>query len=477
MSKKNMRIGRANTLPKRFMFRAISLLIIICLVALFVVDVALIELPVFNLRNLIFKLLTIMAWVSFIFSGFRLAACLSPKPKAFTPATLANDLPVYTVLVPLFNEANMVSGLMQALDAIIYPREKLQILLICEVIDPNTIAHVQRHMRAPFDLIIVPKGHPQTKPRALNYAVQYANGEFITIYDAEDRPHPLQLLTAITAFKTHPKWAALQAPLEYFNADQNWLTRQFSLEYAALFHVWLPWLARLKLPFPLGGTSNHMRARALHHIGGWDSYNVTEDADLSFRMAAYGFDIGYITPPTQEEAVSRLPDWHFQRARWIKGYIQTWQVHMRAPFLPRGIKGLRRFICLQLTLGMTLLSVWFYVPALMSMAVGAIWVLLTEQSLFAHPFYMISFIVSITTAILIGIIGAGRAGRPQLIKSALCMPAYWALLFPPTLRAAWELGRIPFHWHKTEHGVSSPSETRVPYPVLQSQRDPNDCID
>ncbi len=423
---------------------------------LFIIDITVTGVSIIDWRRAIFQLLALIAWVSFIFSGLRFAACLSSKPSTFTPALMTENLPHYTVLVPLFNEANMVCGLMDALDAIEYPRDKLQILLICEAVDPKTIERVKFHIRAPFELIIVPKGHPQTKPRALNYAMQYAQGDFVTIYDAEDRPHPMQLLTAISAFKARPNWAALQAPLDYFNASHNWLTQQFSLEYAALFHVWLPWLSRLKLPFPLGGTSNHMRREILNEIGGWDAYNVTEDADLSFRIAAYNGEVGYINLPTQEEAVSRMKDWHFQRARWIKGYIQTWQVHMAAPFLPHGIKGLRRFICLQLTLGITLLSVFFYVPALVAMATALIWLIGSGQSLSIHPFYLMSFIVSISTAILIGAIGAYRAGKTVLIKSVVFMPAYWTLLFAPALRAIWELKRTPFHWHKTEHGVSSP---------------------
>ena len=407
-----------------------------------------------NWQHALFGGLSLAAWISFLVSLLRLAACIAPKSTPFTPANLSDQLPSYTVLVPLYKEANMVRGLMQALEAIRYPRDKLQILLICEAIDPKTAARVSFHLRAPFELIIVPKGSPQTKPRALNFAMQYARGDMVTIYDAEDRPHPDQLLTAITAFNAQPDWAALQAPLDYFNAKQNWLTQQFSLEYAALFHVWIPWLMRLGLPFPLGGTSNHMRREALEAIDGWDAHNVTEDADLSFRLASQGYKIGYITPPTQEEAVARLPDWHFQRARWIKGYMQTWQVHMAVPFMPHGINGILRFISLQLTLGITLLSIWFYVPALIAAITALLWLKWTGQSFELQPFYLFSFITSISTACLIGAIGAARAGKAQLIPWVVFMPAYWALLFAPSLRALWELRRMPFHWHKTEHGVS-----------------------
>ena len=475
-------LGKADKPPRLMAIRVISLIFIIGLIYISGTHFSKPNALHWDWRHALFGGLALTAWISFLFSLLRLAACIAPKPKAFRPETLSDKLPPYTVLVPLYNEANMVRSLMQALEAIEYPRDKLQIMLICEAVDPKTIASVNFHMRAPFELIIVPKGTPQTKPRALNYAMQFARGAYVTIYDAEDRPHPQQLLTAVAAFKARPDWGALQAPLDYFNAQQNWLTRQFSLEYAALFHVWLPWLMRLKLPFPLGGTSNHMRREALDKVGGWDAHNVTEDADLSFRLAAYGYGVGYITSPTQEEAVSRLPDWHFQRARWVKGYMQTWIVHMGAPLAPIGTKGVLRFACLQLTLGITLLSVWFYVPAIVAMVTALIWIIGTGQSLTLHPFYVFSFAFSISTAMLIGGIGAMRAGKPYLIQSAIFMPAYWALLFAPSLRAIWELKRIPFHWHKTEHGVSSASKTSaatvnaVPINALDTEQGPNGSI-
>ena len=200
-----------------------------------------------------------MAWLSVLFAMIRLSAVFTSKPKDHGLATLSEDLPIYTVLVPLFHEQQMVAQIMRGLDALRYPRDKLDIILITEEVDPLTSQTVARALRPPFRQIVVPKGTPQTKPRALNYALQSSMAAFVTIYDAEDRPHPDQLLAAIAAFQARPDWAAVQAPLEYFNHDDNWLTRQFSLEYAALFHVWVPFLARLGLPFPLGGTSNHMR--------------------------------------------------------------------------------------------------------------------------------------------------------------------------------------------------------------------------
>lgn len=398
------------------------------------------------------------AWISVFYALLRLAAILSFKPKDYGLMDMSNDLPIYTVLVPLFHESQMVPQLMDGLSQLKYPQDKLDIILITESVDPITTATVAKALRPPFRQIIVPKGSPQTKPRALNFALKDSEAEFVTIYDAEDRPHPDQLLAALAAFDARPEWAAVQAPLDYFNADDNWLTRQFALEYAALFHVWVPFLVRLGLPFPLGGTSNHMRRRPLEAVGRWDAHNVTEDADLSFRLAAQGHKIGYIHPPTQEEAVCRLPDWRLQRARWMKGYIQTWDIHMAKPFAPGGIKGLLRFLTLQLTLGLTLLSVFFYTPVVLGLPVFAAVLWWVHIPLDVGLTYSLTFVFSISIGCLIGIAGAHRSGKATLIRSAYMMPFYWLLLFGPALRAISELKHKRFLWHKTQHGVSRPAD-------------------
>jgi glycosyltransferase XagB len=181
-------------------------------------------------------------------------------------------------------------------------------------------------------VIVVPCGLPQTKPRALNYALCFARGSLLTIYDAEDIPDPRQLRRAAAAFAVLPQdTACLQAELVFDNANENWLTRQFTIEYAMLFGMILPALAAHRLPLPLGGTSNHFRIDALRRAGAWDAYNVTEDADLGIRLARLGFDTDTITSCTYEEANVSLRNWMRQRTRWMKGFLATWLVHMREP--------------------------------------------------------------------------------------------------------------------------------------------------
>ena len=352
---------------------------------------------------------------------------------------------------------------MNALSQIDYPIERLQILMITEAADQATVEAVNAKLRPPFQNIVVPYSEPQTKPKALNVAMKYARGDIITIYDAEDIPHPSQLKAAVRAFMADIRLGAVQAPLEYFNADQNWLTRQFALEYSALFHVWNPLLDRLNLPFPLGGTSNHIRRDALWQVDLWDSYNVTEDADLTFRLAAYGWKIGTILPPTQEEAVSEFRNWQHQRVRWLKGYIQTWQVHMRAV---RG-HGWPRMLSLHITLGFTLLSAFLHVPAMVMISglYNANLFGLFEYQLDKTYFYIL--ILGYGSALICGIAGAICARRPKLLLSVAAMPFYWLCLFWPALRAVAQLFTAPFYWNKTRHGDATIGDVTIDDPITE----------
>jgi cellulose synthase/poly-beta-1,6-N-acetylglucosamine synthase-like glycosyltransferase len=146
---------------------------------------------------------------------------------------------------------------------------------------------------ASMEIIVAPRGPPQTKPRALNVALALARGAFTVIYDAEDLPGRRQLRTAAARFAVSgPEVACLQARLSIYDPGRNALTRLFAIEYAALFEVINPGLIALGHPILLGGTSNHFRTQVLQVGRGWDAWNVTEDADLSIRLARAGFRIG-----------------------------------------------------------------------------------------------------------------------------------------------------------------------------------------
>ncbi|WP_316353496.1 glycosyltransferase family 2 protein [Candidatus Trichorickettsia mobilis] len=239
-----------------------------------------------------------------------------------------NKLPIYTILVPLYQEAAKLASIVKSLTALNYPKHLLDIKIIIEA-DDYLLVNLLAHYNLPsyIQVLIVPYSIPRTKPKALNYAITYARGEYITIYDAEDQPEPDQLLKVVNAFQQLPKeFACIQAKLSFYNADENLLTKFFSIEYTIWFEYLLKGLSLYNFPVPLGGTSNHFKADILQMIGYWDAYNVTEDAELGIRLYAHGYKTHIIDSYTFEEAPITIGNWINQRSRWIKGFIQTFAI-------------------------------------------------------------------------------------------------------------------------------------------------------
>jgi cellulose synthase/poly-beta-1,6-N-acetylglucosamine synthase-like glycosyltransferase len=357
-------------------------------------------------------------------------------------------LPSYTVIVPLYREAPMVPGIVAALAALDYPKDRLQILFALETGDQETFIALRRaRTSGAFDILVAPPGGPKTKPRACSLALREASGAYVVVYDAEDRPHPLQLREAAARFAAGgARLACLQAPLRIAPAP-GFFPRQFALEYAAQFEIILPALARLGAPFPLGGTSNHFRASTLAALGGWDAWNVTEDADLGFRLAAQGYAMGILRTPTWESAPTSFRDWLPQRSRWVKGYMQTWGVHTRSPL--KG--GLRRAVTLQATLGLAILSAFAHGPVLLA-CIAETLIEFSEHRATSVPAVDLALLVSgWGGAILAMSSGAKQAGRHMTLWDGALAPVYWALQSLAALQAAGQLCTRPHHWNKTSH--------------------------
>ncbi|MCB0914353.1 MAG: glycosyltransferase [Actinobacteria bacterium] len=371
----------------------------------------------------------------------------------------AREWPTYTILVPAFREHNIIASVLDNLGRLDYPKNKLQVLVLLEETDEDTITAAKQ--AAPPDfvrIVVVPEGAPQTKPRACNYGLSLASGDYLVIYDAEDMPEAEQLRKVLAQFeKTPDDVICIQAPLNYFNAEENILTRMFALEYSAWFDAMLPGLDLAKFPIPLGGTSNHFRTDSLRRIGAWDPYNVTEDADLGLRAEAVGYRVAVIHHTTTwEEACSDLAAWIRQRTRWIKGYMVTALVHLRRPaayvrnFGWRGVAGMigliagtpLMFLAYPVVWGMTLLG------ALNLVQYGNFfpgW-LITASA--------INAVVGNALAIMVTAVAGGRRHGWRIVGYSLLNPFYWFLHSVAAWRAFYQLLRSPFHWEKTPHGLT-----------------------
>lgn len=371
-----------------------------------------------------------------------------------------SEYPVYTVLVPLFKEPeNVVVNLIKSIKNIDYPQNKLDVIFLFEEHDRKTI-EIAKSCKPPntWRFFYVPNGTPTTKPKACNYGLYFSRGEYLVIYDAEDVPEPDQLKKALAAFINNgPDYSCFQAYLNYYNKYENFLTRMFTLEYTYWFDYMLNGLHTLRLPIPLGGTSNHFRTEDLKKISGWDPFNVTEDADLGIRFSAEGKKVGIIKSTTYEEAPCNTGNWIRQRSRWVKGYMQTSIVYNRHPIKMIKKIGFINWLSFQLLVTGTPLT--FLINPIM-WAVFLIGIITGTHFLngllpdFVEILGTISFVAGNLILILINFAAAFSRKYYRLIPFAFLNPLYWVLHSIAAYKALWQLMFKPFYWEKTTHGTS-----------------------
>ena len=444
-------LSAAHTLTRRQMSR---ILLGLMLVAGFILLIPgedvwftlLVVVNLFYLATLAFKLHLYTVW-----------RALSPPvpPLALDDA----ELPPYAILVPLYQEsATTIRQLLRAIATLEYPPYLLDVKLICEEDDAATIQAVKEASPPEYcDLVLVPVSLPRTKPKACNVALAEVTAEFVVIFDAEDIPAPDQLKKAVANFRRLPREVAcLQAPLNYYNRDENLLTRLFAIEYGVLFTLLLPALQSLSIPLPLGGTSNHLRTEVLREVGGWDAFNVTEDADLGIRLGYFGYRTAMLDSLTLEESPITLPAWLRQRARWIKGYLQTWLVYTRDTRALKARLGRVGYYGFHFFVG---------APAITFLLAPFFWLLFFISAFGLLPTSLSPWLLWLCGVSLLGgilshwlfaraILRAQGWGSARMRRAGLLFPFYWLLHSVAAIRALRDLALRPHHWEKTRHGLS-----------------------
>lgn len=395
-----------------------------------------------------------------------LADLARPEPPRLDEAAL----PRYAVLVPLYREPEIVGQLIDGLKLLRYRRDRLEILLLIEADDMATRAELARHVLPPrIEVVLVPTSQPRTKPKALNFALATTGAELITIFDAEDKPDPRQLLKAAAAFAAGGRrLGCLQASLVIDHAEHGhtWVSDQFQAEYLAHFDGLLPWIGRLGIPFPLGGTSTHLRRVAIDGVGGWDPHNVTEDADLGMRLAQHGWRMDWLASWTLEEAPLRFGPWLRQRTRWLKGWMVSWLVAMRHPRRFWRATGVRGAIGLHVLIGGALMTALAFPLSLVAVlgALTGLLPLLAERS-FAGDLWLAlciwTFLGGWIGPMALALAAGRRRGRRVSAWTIATMPVYWCWMTLAMAMALRELVIDPHRWNKTSHGIARrPDRTR-----------------
>lgn len=392
-----------------------------------------------------------------------------PQNKTVETNLHNDNVPMYTILIPLLREKEAtLSILLESLKRLDYPPDKLDIKLLLEKDDVQTLDVINKFsLPWYYEVILVPPGLPRSKPRACNYGLYLAFGEYLTIYDAEDQPDSDQLKKALECFQKNDKdTVCIQAALNFYNYKDNLLTRLFTIEYTHWFDSFIPALVYLRAPVPLGGTSNHFKTHILLKIGGWDPYIGTEDAEIGVRMYRHGYKTNCITSTTYEEANTNLLNWFKQRTRWNKGYMQTYLVNMRDPLNMIKQIGIVRFINFQLFVGgnvfiqLANLPLWFFLLASY----------ITYLTVGLPPYPKIAFFITWYNFLIGNLIllasefyAVYRRRLYSLLPFVPLKIFYWLLMSFAGYNAIIELLRRPGYWYKTEHGFSKQGkDTDIP---------------
>ncbi|MBA3723687.1 MAG: glycosyltransferase [Candidatus Levybacteria bacterium] len=410
--------------------------------------------------------LTIFYFIDLLFNLFLMIRSFTVNPEIkiankHIAALHAYQLPIYVVLCPLYKEWEILPQFVKAIQALDYPKDRLKAVLLLEEDDKETIERANKqNLPEYFSILVVPHSFPKTKPKALNYALGKVKGDVAVIYDAEDVPDPQQLKKVLIAFHTLPRdIVCIQAKLNFYNPNQNILTRLFSVEYSLWFDLILPGLQSINAPIPLGGTSNHFRISDLQKLNGWDPFNVTEDADLGMRLFKNGYKTAILDSTTLEEANSDLMNWFQQRSRWIKGYMQTYLVHMRGmdsyflnPLNPH-------ILTFQIIIGGKVLSMFvnpfMWILTLVYFAFRGQSGAFIESLFPSFIFYLgiICLFAGNFLYIYFYMMGALKRRQWSLILVSFLAPVYWLMISISAIIALIDLIQRPHMWRKTKHGL------------------------
>lgn len=407
-------------------------------------------------------ILTVLYFIDLLFNVFVILKSFKSSNKINSIIDHNSiDWPQYTIFCPLYKEWHILPQFIDSMNKLDYPKEKLQIMLLLEQNDTVTQQKV-KELSLPyyFQVVVVPHSNPKTKPKACNYGLQYATGKYTVIYDAEDIPDPDQLKKAVVAFQTEEeKVACIQARLNFYNPHQNILTRLFTAEYTLWFDLVLQGLQKIQAPIPLGGTSNHFKTNILKKLKGWDAFNVTEDCDLGIRLVKDGYKTAMFDSTTLEEANSDVWNWYRQRSRWIKGYMQTYLVHLRDVKKLSKKKNHFNVLAFHIIVGGKILSM--FINPLMWVITISYFLFRPFIGEFIDSFFPTSILYMGVISLLFGnfiylynyMIGCARRGNYNLIHMAFLVPFYWIMMSFAAWKATYSLIREPFYWEKTKHGL------------------------
>ena len=279
---------------------------------------------------LILYFLIIILMVFQAIFNIRLRLFIWEKPEHawlnHAPTVFRDPCLTFTILLPAKNEEDVYRETIQKVYDLNYPKEFMQIIAICREDDPGTIAEAQAkidELGDPNVQLLIYNDYPISKPHGLNLGLQVARGDVVTIFDAEDEPHP-DILNIINTSMLNEDIDAVQSGVQLMNHNTKWFCFLNVLEYFFWFKSSMHFFARIGMT-PLGGNTVFVRRELLEQLGGWDENCLTEDAELGIRLSLAHARLRIIYEDeyvTREETPHTIEQFIRQRTRWNQGFIQ-----------------------------------------------------------------------------------------------------------------------------------------------------------
>ena len=396
----------------------------------------------------------ILAFIFFIYKVCSIVIGYRNDQDPEKMVELSEDLPTYCILLPMRNEPLAVSKeLFKSLDKINYPKSKLDIVILIDEDDDFLDHYSALNLPNHYRLEIAEDCFPKTKPKVCNMGLYSTDAEYIVIYDAEDKPDPNQLLKVLYKFKNKAV-ECVQCQLHYMNENPSMISRFFNLEYLLHWRIMSWGIKRMQgkiAVIPLGGTSQHLRTSTLKQLGGWDSYNVTEDCDLGIKLSRMGKSIVLSESTTVEFAVDKVWAWIKQRTRWQMGFIMTYMNHSKDLISLIKDLGIYRFIhFLILTIGSVLnplIALPLFLIYFSYYAFGWFSIAAEYSGVFALGW--ITLIGNILLITISGIVASFRYDNSRYILVAIISYLYHLLSIVSAYRAVWKYIFDPYTWEKT----------------------------
>lgn len=372
-------------------------------------------------------------------------------PRVFAPPRRS-----FTLLLPARHEEEVIGDTIQRVVELRYPRALVQALVVIEAGDHGTIARVEQklaELRAQGVgnvRLITFDDPPINKPHGLNVGLRHAAGEVVTIFDAEDEPHP-DILSAVNTVMEREGAPVVQCGVQLMNYDDRWFSVWNVLEYFFWFKSRMHYHAAVGM-VPLGGNTVFIRRELLERMGGWDQACLTEDADIGVRLSAERvpvrvmYDDAYVT---REETPPTVGQFIKQRTRWNQGFLQ---VLAKGDWLRLPTRAQRLLALYTLAFPLFQTLTVLYIPlSLGLMLLVKLPVLVAMITLLPVYVLMLQFGISLVGLYEFTAVHRLRPRRiSPLLMLATYMPFQW-LLAAGALRAVWRQLRGLNTWEKTRH--------------------------